>query len=156
MTFLLVCKQKKNIDTFEGVVAALLAMGHRVILTVQEPDAARDARLAAQFAHPGFAVVPCPDGSHDDWRRSAALLRTARDWAQYVQPPYRDASKLAARTAARLARELSGGSRSPRRRRSRARPHAGSARRSRSSSARSRAIRSTTSSCRRWRPTSCW
>ena len=106
MTFLLVCKQKKNLDTFEGVVAALLSMGHRVILTVQEPDAARDARLVTQVAHQGFSVVPCPDGSHDDWRRAAALLRTARDWAQYVQPPYRDASKLAERTAARLAREL--------------------------------------------------
>lgn len=106
MTFLLVCKQKKNIDTFEGVVAALLSMGHRVILTVQEPDAARDMRLAAQFAHPGFSVVPCPDGSRDDWRRAAALLRTARDWAQYAQPAYREASKLAARTAARLAREI--------------------------------------------------
>jgi hypothetical protein len=49
MTFLLVCKQKKNIDTFEGVVAALLSLGHRVILTVQEPDAARDARLAREL-----------------------------------------------------------------------------------------------------------
>jgi len=107
MTFLLVCKQKKNIDTFEGVVAALLSLGQRVILTVQEPDAARDQRLAAQFDHPGFSVVPCPDGSHDDWRQAAALLRTARDWTQYAGPAYRDAAKLAARTAARLARELS-------------------------------------------------
>ena len=113
MTFLLVCKQKKNIDTFEGVVAALLSMGHRVILTVQEPDAARDVRLAEQFAHENFSVVPCPDGSHDHWRRTAQLLRTARDWAQYTKPAYRTASKLAARTADRLARELGAASVSP-------------------------------------------
>jgi FkbM family methyltransferase len=106
MTFLLVCKQKKNIDTFEGVIQALLAMGQRVVLTVQEPDAARDARLVAQFAHANFAVVPCPDGSHDDWRRSAQLLRSGRDWAQYSQPAYRDAAKLASRAAERLGREM--------------------------------------------------
>ena len=113
MTFLLVCKQKKNIDTFEGVVVALLSTGHRVILTVQEPDAARDARLAAQFAHENFSVVPCPDGSRDDWRSTARLLRTARDWAQYARPAYRTASKLATRTADRLARELGAASVSP-------------------------------------------
>jgi FkbM family methyltransferase len=106
MTFLLVCKQKKNLDTFEAFVAALLAGGHRVVLTIQERDAARDARIVEQFNHPLLTVVSCPDGRSDDWRPAAPLVRTARDWAQYVRPPYRQASKLADRAAARLAREL--------------------------------------------------
>lgn len=106
MTFLLVCKQKKNVDTFEGVIAALLARGQRVVLTIQERDAVRDARLAEQFAHPSFSVVPCPDGRTDAWRTAAPLVRTVRDWAQYMRPPYAHAAKLADRAGARLAREL--------------------------------------------------
>ena len=106
MTFLLVCKQKKNVDTFEGVIAAVLALGQRVVLTIQERDAARDERLAEQFAHPGFSIVPCPDGRTDAWRTTAPLVRTARDWSQYMRPPYAHAGKLAERAGARLAREL--------------------------------------------------
>jgi len=106
MTFLLVCKQKKNVDTFEGVIAALLALGQRVVLTIQERDAARDARLAEQFAHPGFSIVPCPDGRTDGWRTAAPLVRTVRDWAQYMRPAYAPAAKLAERAGGRLAREL--------------------------------------------------
>jgi len=106
MTFLLVCKQKKNVDTFEGVITALLALGQRVVLTIQERDAARDVRLAEQFAHSGFSIVPCPDGRTDAWRTAAPLVRTARDWAQYTRSPYAHAGKLADRAGARLAREL--------------------------------------------------
>jgi len=106
MTFLLVCKQKKNLDTFEAFVAALLAAGHRVVLTIQERDPARDARIAEQFGHPLLTVVGCPDGRSDDWRAAAPLVRTARDWVQYTRPPYQQASKLADRAAGRLAREL--------------------------------------------------
>ncbi len=86
MTFLLVCKQKKNLDTFETFVAALLAQGHRVVLTIQERDAARDARIAEQFGHPQLTIVGCPDGRSDDWRTAAPLVRTARDWTP-VRPP---------------------------------------------------------------------
>src|SRR5688572_23324923 len=106
MTFLLVCKQKKNLDTFETFVAALLGLGHRVVLTIQERDPARDARIAEQFGHPLLTIVGCPDGRSDDWRAAAPLVRTARDWTQYARPPYQQASQLADRAAARLAREL--------------------------------------------------
>src|SRR5688572_8205012 len=106
MTFLLVCKQKKNLDTFETFVAALLGLGHRVVLTIQERDPARDARIAEQFGHPLLTIVGCPDGRSDDWRAAAPLVRTARDWTQYARPPYRQASKRADGAAARLAREL--------------------------------------------------
>ena len=78
MTFLHVCKQKKNRDTFETFVATLLAEGHRVVLTIQERDPARDARIVEQFGHPQLTIVGCPDGRSDDWRTAAPLVRTAR------------------------------------------------------------------------------
>jgi FkbM family methyltransferase len=108
MRFLLVCKQKKNVDTFSGAIRALLAMGHDVVLTIQERDAARDNRLAEDFGHHArLSIVACPDGRTDAWRSAAPLVRTARDWAQYLRPPYGQATKLATRAADRLARELS-------------------------------------------------
>jgi FkbM family methyltransferase len=53
-----------------------------------------------------FEIVACPEGRGDEWRASAPLVRSARDWAQYLRAPYRHASKLRARAAHRLGKEL--------------------------------------------------
>ena len=103
---LFIAKQKKNVDTFETTIAALLARGHHVTLAIQERDLERDRRLAERMAHDGFTVVACPEERGDRWRRSAPLIRSARDWAHYYQPPYARASKLHQRALTRLLREL--------------------------------------------------
>ncbi len=106
MKFLFVAKQKKNVDTFETTLAELLARGHELTLAIQQRDADRDRRLTERFSNPRFALVSCPEERGDGWRRSAPLVRSTRDWAQYHQPPYARASKLHQRALARLVREL--------------------------------------------------
>lgn len=106
MHFLFIVKQKKNVDTFEGVIASLLADGHRVTLAVQQRDPERDQRLGEQFGSDRFVLATCPDGRGDAWRSAAPLVRSARDWAQYYQEPYRHATKLHQRAADRLLKEL--------------------------------------------------
>lgn len=106
MTFLFVLKQKKNLDTFRGVVAGLLAAGHRVTLAIQQRDAERDQRLREQFGSPLLDIVAPPGGRGDRWRAAAPLLRSARDLAQYTRPAYALASKLRQRAASRLLDEL--------------------------------------------------
>ena len=106
MKFLLIAKQKKNVDTFEAVLGELLARGQDVTLAIQQRDPARDGRLAERLHHDRFALVPCPDVRTDGWRAAAPLVRTARDWAQYTRPAYRTASKLHRRAVERLFREL--------------------------------------------------
>jgi FkbM family methyltransferase len=105
--FLFIVRQKKNVDTFEAVIAHLLAEGHTVVLAMQEPlDQEHRAALTARFDRGQLQVVACPEGRGDAWRAAAPVLRSARDWAQYLRPAYRDAAKLRARAARRLAKEL--------------------------------------------------
>ena len=107
MRFLFIVRQKKNVDTFERVIALLADRGHDVRLAIQEPlDQARRDAVAARFANPHVELVNCPEGRGDQWRASAPLVRAARDWAQYLRAPYRHASKLRMRAAHRLAKEL--------------------------------------------------
>ena len=106
MTFLFVVKQKKNVDTFEGVIDALLEGGHTVKLAVQQRDEERDRRLLERFASPRFELVSPPDGRGDRWRSAAPLVRAARDLAQYSRPSYRAASKLRQRAADRFLKAL--------------------------------------------------
>src|SRR6185295_272165 len=108
MKFLVIAKQKKNVDTFEGVLGELLALGHEVTLAIQQRDPERDGRLAERLRHERFALVPCPDERTDRWRAAAPLVRTVRDWAQYTRPAYRTASKLHRRAVERLFREIGG------------------------------------------------
>ena len=42
MKFLVIAKQKKNVDTFEAVLGELLALGHEVTLAIQQRDPERD------------------------------------------------------------------------------------------------------------------
>jgi FkbM family methyltransferase len=106
MKFLVIAKQKKNVDTFEGVLGELLALGQDVTLAIQQRDPERDGRLAERLRHDRFALVACPDERTDAWRAAAPLVRTVRDWAQYTRPAYRRASKLHRRAVERLFREL--------------------------------------------------
>ena len=106
MKVLVIAKQKKNVDTFEGVLAGLLALGHEVTLAIQQRDPERDERLVDRLRHERFALVPCPEERTDGWRAAAPLVRTARDWAQYTRQEYRTASKLHRRAVERLFREL--------------------------------------------------
>ena len=108
MKFLVIAKQKKNVDTFETVLGELLALGHEVTLAIQQRDPERDSRLAERLRHERFALVPCPDERTDAWRAAAPLVRTVRDWAQYTKAPYRTASKLHRRAVERLFREIGG------------------------------------------------
>ncbi|MGE0443862.1 MAG: FkbM family methyltransferase [Vicinamibacterales bacterium] len=106
MKFLLVARQKKNVDTFHGVMSRLLADGHAVTLAIQErmDEDARRA-LAGRFPAAGFALVTPPEGRGDQWRASVPLVRAARDWAQYLRPAYRHASKLRRRAIHRFVKE---------------------------------------------------
>src|SRR5688500_425939 len=106
MRFLFIVKQKKNVDAFQDVIARLLDAGHEVRLGIQEVEHGRRDSLAERFTGAGFQLIACPEGRGDEWRASAPLVRTVRDWAQYLRLPYRHASKLRARAAHRLAREL--------------------------------------------------
>ena len=106
LTFLFVVKQKKNVDTFEGVIDELLAGGHSIKLAVQQRDEERDRRLAARFGSPRFELVTPPGGRGDRWRSAAPLVRAARDLAQYTRPSYRAASKLRQRAVDRFLKEL--------------------------------------------------
>lgn len=106
MTFLFIVKQKKNVDTFQDVIAHLLAAGHRVTLTIQQRGDERDERLTAQFASPLFALVRPPDSRGDQWRATAPLVRSARDAAHYTRAAYRSASKLRQRALDSLLKEL--------------------------------------------------
>lgn len=106
MKFLFVVKQKKNVDAFEGVLAELLNAGHRVTVAIQDRDEQRDRRLVERFDNARFEVVSCPHRRSDAWRTPAPLIRSVRDWAQYLRPQYRDATKLRQRAVDRLLREL--------------------------------------------------
>jgi FkbM family methyltransferase len=106
MKFLVIAKQKKNVDTFEGVITQLLDRGQTVTLAIQQRDPERDGRLAERLRHERFSLVACPDERTDVWRAAAPLVRSARDWAQYTRPAYRSASKLHRRAVERLFREL--------------------------------------------------
>ncbi len=109
--FLLIAKQKKNVDTFETTIDELLRRGHEVTLAIQERDVERDRRLQERFASTRFLLAACPEARGDAWRSVAPLLRSARDWAHYYQPAFASATKLHQRALVRLLREL--GSSSP-------------------------------------------
>jgi FkbM family methyltransferase len=106
MTFLFVVRQKKNVDTFDEVIAHLLAAGHRVTLTIQQRGDERDERLTARFNSPLFELVRPPDNRGDHWRATAPLVRSARDAAHYTRPEYQSASKLRQRALDSLLSEL--------------------------------------------------
>ena len=106
MKFLVVVKQKKNVDTFLDTIRALIARGHRVSLAVQERHDPRVEQLAAGLTAPDFSLTPGPTVRTDDWAETAPLLRSLSDCLHYQQPRLQGARKLQARTIDKLREEL--------------------------------------------------
>src|SRR5690606_28467670 len=95
--FLIVVKQKKNVDTFLETVRSLVGRGHAVTVAVQErPDGRTEQRGSG--AEPGFSILPAPATRSDAWAEVAPLLRSLADCLHYQQPELRGAEKLQART----------------------------------------------------------
>ena len=106
MKFLVVVKQKKNVDTFLDTFRALIARGHRVSLAVQERHDPKVEQLAADLTPPGFSLTPGPTVRTDEWAETAPLLRSLGDCLHYLQPRLQGAQKLQARTIDKLREEL--------------------------------------------------
>jgi FkbM family methyltransferase len=106
MRFLLVVKQKRNVDAFLGTLQCLVERGHSVTLAVQERDQKTEARLNLSMNHPAFRVTTCPAVRTDDWSELASLVRRLRDCVHYLKPAMRSATKLRARIIHRLRQDL--------------------------------------------------
>ena len=106
MKFLLVFKQKKNVDTFLGTIHALTARGHTVALAVQERHDARIEQIATQFDPSTFALAAAPVLRTDAHADTAPLLRSLVDCLHYQQPALREATKLQVRTIDKLREEI--------------------------------------------------
>jgi FkbM family methyltransferase len=106
MRFLLVVKQKRNVDAFLGTVRCLLDRGHTVTLAIQERDEKTFARLADTVNQPHFRVTGCPAVRADKWADVASLSRRLNDCIHYLRPTMRSATKLRARVVHRLRHDL--------------------------------------------------
>jgi FkbM family methyltransferase len=106
MRFLLIARQKKNLDTFQTTIAHLLAMGHDVRVAVQEDEPERAMRLAPDAVSASLSWQRAPTARSDEWRADASLVRRLRDWLQYLGPSYTGARTLRLRVLDRLAAEL--------------------------------------------------
>jgi hypothetical protein len=106
MKFLVVVKQKKNVDTFLDTIRALIARGHTVTLSVQERHDPKVEQLVAGLTPPAFSLKPGPAVRTDDWADTAPLLRSLSDCLHYQQPHLHGAQKLQARTIDKLREEL--------------------------------------------------
>ena len=106
MKFLIVVKQKKNVDTFLDTIRALIGRGHTVSLAVQERHDPKVEQLASDLTPPGFSLTPGPAVRTDDWAETAPLLRSLSDCLHYQQPRLHGAQKLQARTIDKLREEL--------------------------------------------------
>jgi len=106
MKFLIVVKQKKNVDTFLDTIRALVGRGHTVTLAVQERHETRVEQLAADLVSTSFSLTPGPMVRTDPWAETAPLLRSLADCLHYQQPRLHGAQKLQARTIDKLREEL--------------------------------------------------
>lgn len=106
MRFLLVVKQKKNLEAFLETMRCLVERGHSVTVAVQDRDDRKDEPLAAATEEAGIMLVHCPDVRIDDWAGEATLLRRLRDCVHYLRPALRAAAKLRARMIDRLRQDV--------------------------------------------------
>ena len=106
MRFLLVVKQKKNVEAFLATMRSLVERGHSVALAIQDSDEKRDERLAALVDAARFEIVRCPSARTDQWSDVASLVRRLRDSVHYLKPAMRAAAKLRARVLERLRQDL--------------------------------------------------
>src|SRR5688500_10258747 len=101
-----IMKTKKNAEAFAGVSTRHFQSGHYARSACREVVRGQPDSLAELVSGAGVQLIACPEGRGDGWRASAPLVRTVRDWTQYLRSPYRHASKLRLRAAQRLAREI--------------------------------------------------
>ncbi len=106
MRFLLVVKQKRNVDAFLNTVRCLLDRGHTVALAIQDRDERTESRLIESLNHPAFRIVACPAVRTDALADVASLVRRLRDCVHYLKPAMRSATKLRARIVERLRQDL--------------------------------------------------
>jgi len=106
MRFLLVVKQKRNVDAFLGTLQCLVERGHSVILAIQERDEKAEARINLSINDPRFRITSCPAVRADEWSELASLVRRLRDCVHYLKPAMRSATKLRARIIHRLRQDL--------------------------------------------------
>lgn len=103
MRLLFVFRHRKSVEPFAGVVERCLERGHTVRVLVQEAD----EKVAALFApHPALSFASLAIGRGDAWREAAPLLRTGRDYLQYLGEAYTGARKLRVRAFERLLYQL--------------------------------------------------
>jgi FkbM family methyltransferase len=106
MKFVLVAKQEKNVDPYLESLQCLVERGHDVAVAIQEPDEARDRRLAQTVASPRFRVVACPPARIDEWAAVAPLVRRLRDCIHFLQPRFSSAPAVRMRVFSKLDQEL--------------------------------------------------
>jgi len=84
---------------FEGVLEALTARGHSVVITAAHKRN-KPLKLGIFSANPRIDVVTNPVRRVDDWEPFVRPLRQARDYVRYLHPGYGHAQKLAERARA--------------------------------------------------------
>ena len=103
MRLLFVFRHRKSVEPFVGVVERALERGHTVRVLVQEAD----EKVPTLFEpHRDLSFASFALGRGDEWRDAAPLLRSARDYLQYLGPAYRGARKLRNRAFERLLFQL--------------------------------------------------
>jgi len=110
MKVFFVMKQRNYLTTYAGVVNALLGRGHAVRLAWPDEDVSVPEELTAGG---DLSIEVWEPKRVDDWAPLAATVRRAADYVRYLEPDYRDATKLRARAFEKLLRSLSKGGRVP-------------------------------------------
>ncbi len=103
MRLLFVFRHRKSVEPFVAVVERSLERGHTVRVLVQEAD---DKVPTLFEPHRELSFGSFALGRGDEWRDAAPLLRSARDYLQYLGPAYRGARKLRNRAFERLLFQL--------------------------------------------------
>jgi hypothetical protein len=103
LRLLFVFRTKKAVEPFVGVVQRCLDRGH----TVQVVVPTGESKVPAFFdPNPNLSFASIGLQRGDQWRDSEPLLRSARDYLQYLKPAYRDARKLRNRAFEHLLERL--------------------------------------------------
>jgi hypothetical protein len=84
---------------FEGVLEAMTARGHSVVITAAHKRN-KPLKLGSFSQNPRIDVVTNPVRRVDDWEPFVRPLRQARDYVRYLHPSYGHAQKLAERARA--------------------------------------------------------
>jgi hypothetical protein len=96
-------RSRKTLEPFVGVVRRSLERGH----TVRVVTPIGESKVSSLFdAHPQLSFASTGLQRGDGWRDGEPLLRSARDYLQYLKPPYHGARKLRKRAFEHLLERL--------------------------------------------------